>query len=128
MRVAKIALPVALVAVAASAGLTLFAASRHNDHETLSAPEGVRLARFERNVRVSLLLDDRLTGPTYGQLLASSDAAIGLVRTKPDAIYPGPPGAERRTVRQVLASAAFRLEPYAPDLTTKLVRAVEASP
>jgi hypothetical protein len=31
-------------------------------------------------------------------------------------------------VRQVLASAAFRLEPYAPDLTTKLVRAVEASP
>jgi hypothetical protein len=82
MRVAKIALPVALVAVAASAGIALFAASRDNDDETLSAPERVRLARFERNVRVTLLLDDRLTGPTYGQLLASSDAAIVLARSR----------------------------------------------
>ena len=122
------ALPAALVAVAASAGLALFAGLRANGHETLSSQERVRLADFERDVRVSLLLDDRLTGPTYGQLLASTDAAIGLVRAKPDAIYTSRVGFERRTVRQVIADAAFRLAPYDPDLTTKLVGAVETPP
>jgi hypothetical protein len=128
MRVARLALPAALVAVAASAGPAVFLGFRGGEKEALSTQEEARLGDFERNVRASTSLDDRLSGPTYGQLLASSDAAIGLARAKPDAVYTGAAGLGGRTVRQLLAEAAFRLAPYAPDLTTKLVQAVEAPP
>ena len=128
MRVAKIAFPAALVAVAASVGSALLVGLGGRQGEALSAQESVRLALFERDVRASVSLDDRISGPTYGQLLASSEAAIGLLRAKPDAVYTGRARLGRRTVRQVLADAAFRLAPYEPDLTRELVRAVETPP
>ena len=127
MRAATIALLAVLLGLGASVAVGLFAGREH-PRATLSSQDAVRLAAFERDVRASVSLDDRISGPTYGQLLAASDLAIALFRAKPDAIYRSRAGRGPRTVRQVLAAAAFRLAPYEPDLTTKLVRAVEASP
>lgn len=56
-------------------------------------------------------------GAYYGKTLGDIDRLIALYRAKPDAKYDG------RTMRQVLQDAASDLEPYRPQLASKLDRA-----
>jgi hypothetical protein len=91
----------------------------------LSPQANATVATFEEDVRATISLDDRLFGPTYGDLLQSLDAVIALARTNPDAAYRPPAGRGSETMRQVLAAAALRLASYEPALAARLVRVLD---
>ena len=125
MPILRIALPLAVVLLAAG-GLLLLSGCGDRDSTSLSPQAELTVASFERDVRASTSLDDRTSGPSYGELLASLNAVIAVARSNPDALYTRAGQTRARTMSEVLLDAAITLAPYEPGLTRRLILVAEA--
>jgi hypothetical protein len=124
MRLATTALTIALVSALATSALFLLARHSSSPSRVLSARDAQKVSVFEANLRATTSLDDRTSGPTYGDFMRSLDSVIAVARSNPGALYRHRHGGTQ-TLRRVLLEAVWRLGSFEPDLSEKLVRALE---